>query len=88
MKGYTNQSRNTDFRTLPLNVALHWTPQLVPSHVACPLDGTAHGEHDAPHEFTLEFGAQAPPQSCVVAGHWLVQAFCMGMHAPAHSSDR
>jgi hypothetical protein len=49
------------------------------------LAGTTHGAQAAPHEFTLEFGAQAPPQSCVIAGHWFVQAFCIGMHVPAHT---
>jgi len=67
-----------------LNVGLHWMLQVVPSQVACPLGGTLQGEQDVPHEFTLVSEAHAPPQSCVIAGHWVVQAFCMGMHVPAH----
>jgi hypothetical protein len=59
-------------------------PHLVPSQVACPFDGTLHGEHEVPQEFTLVFDAQAPSQSCVVAGHWFMQAFCAGMQLPAH----
>jgi hypothetical protein len=66
------------------NVGLHWMPQVVPSHVACPLGGTLQGEQDVPHEFTLVSEAHAPPQSCVIAGHWSTQVSCMGMHVPAH----
>ena len=66
-----------------LKVGLHSMPQVVPSQVAFPFEGTAHGEQDVPHELTLSFEAHAPPQSCVVAGHWFMHAFSVGMQVPA-----
>ncbi len=68
-----------------LNVALHWMPHLVPSQVAEPFEGVGQGVQEVPHEFTSLFGAQAPSQSCVIAGHWFMHAFCVGIQVPAQS---
>jgi hypothetical protein len=41
------------------------------------------GEQDVPQEFTPSFGAQRPSQSWVMAAHWFMQAFPLGMQVPA-----
>jgi hypothetical protein len=58
-------------------VLLHCWPQLTPSHVETPFDGTGHTLHDeVPHELvdvlTRQTAAAPVPQLCVPAGqtHW------------------
>jgi hypothetical protein len=38
----------------------HAAPQDIPSHVALPPSGAAHGVHDEPHVAGLEFDTHAP----------------------------
>jgi hypothetical protein len=57
----------------------------VPSHVASALSGGRQGVQEVPQELTSLLATQFPPQSCLPAGHWPLQAMPVGIHAPAHS---
>jgi hypothetical protein len=64
---------------------LHVNPQLVPSQVAAPFVGVAHGVHELPHELALLLGWQVPLQSWVPIGQTPLHDAAASMHAPAHS---
>ena len=53
--------------------ALHWTPQVVPSHVGWPLATEGHGVHELPHVAGAVFDAQLPAHSWKALAHALLQ---------------
>lgn len=65
---------------------LQVNPQAVPSQVAAPFVGVAHGMHeDAPHELGLVLDWHVPEQSWVPLGQTPEHAALAAMHAPAQS---
>lgn len=64
---------------------LQVNPQVVPSHVAAPFIGVAHGVHELPHELGLSLGWQVPLQSWVPIGQTPLHDWLDEMHMPAHS---
>jgi hypothetical protein len=61
-------------------------PHVVPSHdVWLAPDGMGHAVHDEPHELTLLFKLQRPPQLWLPVSHMLAQAMLLSMHALMHS---
>jgi hypothetical protein len=64
---------------------LQVNPHVVPSQVAAPFVGVAHGVHEVPHEFALLLGWQVPLQSWVPIGQTPAHGCPDGMHTPAHS---
>ena len=64
----------------------HAMPQLVPLQLAAPCEvGSAHAEQRDPHVPTFPLGEQMPLQLCVLAGHMLLHARLLAMHAPLQS---
>ncbi len=64
---------------------LQVNPQAVPSQVAAPFVGVAHGVHDVPHELGLVLGWHVPPQSWLPLGQTPEHDALAAMQAPAHS---
>jgi len=58
-------------------------PQLVPLHVATPLEGAGQAVHIAPHEVGSILLTHVPPQSCMPAGH--AQAAFWHVLPPVHT---
>jgi hypothetical protein len=63
------------------------TPQLVPLQVATPLAGAGHATHELPHDVTLVFEAQAPPQRCRLCPHPFSAAFSSPVCDPSSEGN-